>query len=69
MASRLIINNCQIILKIMFPNCVHDHQHSGTDHNSGFIPIERETIKPGMEQNGMESIWACLCFMVLVFQF
>ena len=53
----------------MFPIYVHDHQHSGTDHNSDFIPIEREAIKPGMEQNGMESIRAYLCFIVLVFQF
>ena len=52
----------------MFPIYVHDHQHSGTDHNSGFIPIEREAIKLGMEQNGTESIGACLYFIILVFQ-
>ena len=53
----------------MFPIYVHDHQHSGTDHNSDYIPIEMEAIKPGMEQNGTESIGACFCFIALVFQF
>ena len=36
----------------MFPIYVHDHQHSDTDHNSDFIPIEREAINP--EWNKME---------------